>query len=91
VRTAGGGLNLFALNRDLAQPMRLELEVRSFPELRLADAQTLHDADLNAVNTKEQPNRVHPVTLRGVKVTGSSVRATLPAASWNVLRLVPAG
>jgi alpha-N-arabinofuranosidase len=89
VRTAEGGLNLFALNRDLAQTMRLEIEARSFPELRLADAETLHDADLNAVNTKEAPNRVHPVKLMGVKVTGTSVRATLPAASWTLLRLVP--
>jgi len=89
VRTEAGGLNLFALNRDLAQPMRLEVEARSFPQLRLADAETLHDADLNAVNTKQQPNRVRPVKLRGVKVAGTSVRATLPAASWNVLRLLP--
>jgi alpha-N-arabinofuranosidase len=89
VRTAAGGLNLFALNRDVAQPMRLDLEARSFPGLRLADAQTLHHTDLNAVNTKEAPNRVRPVRLTGVKVTGSILRATLPAASWTLLRLVP--
>jgi alpha-N-arabinofuranosidase len=91
VRTGEGGLNLFALNRDLAQTMRLEIEARGFPELRLADAETLHDADLDAVNTKAAPDRVRPVKLMGVRVTGTSVRATLPAASWTLLRLVPAG
>jgi len=90
VHTGGGALSLFVLNRDLEQPMRLEVECRGFPSLRLVNAQTLHDADLFATNTQEAPNRVSPAPLLGVSVHDQRVAATVPPASWTLLQFVPA-
>jgi alpha-N-arabinofuranosidase len=90
VRGADGGLTLFALNRDLHGPMHLEVEARSFPGLTLLSATTLHDADLKAVNSKAEPDRIVPQTLAGVAINGAHITAELPPASWSVLRFAPA-
>jgi alpha-N-arabinofuranosidase len=51
------------------------------------DALALCDANLEAVNTREQPERVKPSPLDGVAVEGQRLRAILPPASWNLIRL----
>jgi alpha-N-arabinofuranosidase len=91
VHDGKGGLTLFALNRALTGEMRLDVDARSFAGLAVASATTLHDADLDAVNTKDAPDRIAPRALAGVSVAGSKITATLPPASWSVIRLRPAG
>ena len=83
---------MFLLNRDLEQPIQLTAELRGFDGLSLADAQTLQDADLLAVNTAAEPDRIRPRRLDGVSVVqaanGSArIGAELPPASWTVVRL----
>jgi alpha-L-arabinofuranosidase len=90
VHAGGGALNLFALNRDLAQPMRLEAEARGFGAMKLVGATTLSNADLKAINTAGAPDTVHPAALGGVAVSGAKITAELPPASWNVLKFAPA-
>ena len=87
VHDGKGGLNLFALNRDLVGEMRIEVLARSFEGLELIAATTLHDADLDAVNTRDTPDRIVPKPLSGVAIDGSRITAVLPAASWSVIRL----
>jgi alpha-N-arabinofuranosidase len=53
----------------------------------VTDAQTTHDGDLKATNTKDTPDRIKPVALEGVSADGGAVTAELPPASWTVLRL----
>jgi alpha-N-arabinofuranosidase len=86
----GGGLNVFALNRDLKSEMRLEAEARSFGGLKLVEALTMHNPDLKAANTKDAPNRIVPRALAGVSADGGKITASLPPASWNILRFAPA-
>ena len=88
VHNDDGGLALFALNRDLEQPMEMTIDIRSFEGLRLHDATTLHHADLKATNTMESPDNVSPQTLSKIETNGGTLTATLPPASWNVVRLV---
>jgi alpha-L-arabinofuranosidase len=85
-----GGLTIFALNRDLAGTMSVEVSARGFVPLQPGVTQQLHHADLGAVNTKERPDNVSPIALAGVAVTGDQIRMTLAPASWNVIKLVPA-
>src|SRR5690606_9814764 len=80
-------LTLFALNRHLDEPIRINVSARGFSELALERAQTLHNGDLRAANTQDDPDRVRPEALQGVEIRGSEVVATLPAASWTVLRM----
>jgi alpha-N-arabinofuranosidase len=85
-----GGLTLFALNRHLAGEMRLEVTARGFDSLAVAGATTLHDADLKAANTRAAQERIKPATLTGISAEGGAIGATLPPASWSVIRLDPA-
>jgi alpha-N-arabinofuranosidase len=85
-----GFVTLFALNRHLEEPMELDAALNGFGALTLEEALTLHDADLAAANTKEQPERICPTALKDARVHGDRLRATLPPASWNVVRLAVA-
>ena len=90
VANDGGGLSVFALNRDLTGDMSVEVSARGFAPLKVGVAHQLHHADLSAFNSKDAPNKVAPAALAGVSVKGESIRMTLAPASWNLINLVPA-
>ncbi|MEO8009609.1 MAG: alpha-N-arabinofuranosidase [Betaproteobacteria bacterium] len=83
-----GALTLFALNRSLTEEMPLRVNAAGFSGLVVERALQLHDTDLKAVNTKDNPGRVKPSTLAGVQVEGNTLTATLLPASWNVIRVM---
>ncbi len=87
----GETVTLFALNRHLKESLPLAATLKGFAGLKVASATTLHCDDLAAVNTKKAPERVKPEALKGVAVTKREVRANLPPASWNVIRLATEG
>jgi alpha-N-arabinofuranosidase len=87
---ASGSLTLFALNRHLEEELSLEVTARGFAGLDIGQALELRHSDLEATNTRENPERVKPAPLAGVAVEGHRLRATLAPASWNVIRLTPA-
>jgi len=89
VHTGGHALSLFLLNRDLEQPMQVEVESRSFPGLRVVEAETLHNDDLEASNTRDAPDRVCPAPLQDCAVRDRLLTAKLPPASWTLIRLRP--
>jgi alpha-L-arabinofuranosidase len=68
LREDGKALTLFALNRSLDEAMPLEVAASGFGTLRLRAARQLHHADLKAVNTREDPMQVSPVSLDGVRI-----------------------
>jgi alpha-L-arabinofuranosidase len=81
------GLSLFALNRSLDQEMALDVTLKGFSGLALEDALELRDADLEAANTRKDPERIRPAPLDGISLEGARLRATLAPASWNLIRL----
>ena len=83
-----GALTLFALNRSLTEDMPLRVNAEGFSGLVVERALQLHDADLKAVNTKSNPDRVKPSALAGVRAEGNRLAATLKPASWNVIRVM---
>jgi alpha-L-arabinofuranosidase len=80
-------LSLFCLNRSLDESLPLVVDLRAFPGLAVEAWLQLAGSDLKAVNTKDAPDAVSPTLASGATVTDGTLRATLPAASWNVLRL----
>ncbi len=80
-----GNVTIFAVNRDLTEPMVLDLDLRSFGDLRPAMHSVLHHDDMKAENTESAPDVVKPVILPCPKPGEPLV---LPAASWNVIRFV---
>jgi alpha-N-arabinofuranosidase len=82
-----GALTLFALNRHLKEEAPLQIRAKEFAAFELAEALEMHDSDLEAVNTKANPDRIKPTALRKVSIEKDGVRATLAPASWTVIRL----
>ena len=89
LRQEDGGVVVFVLNRDLREVQDLQVELRGFETLQLAEWTLIHEADLNAVNDEAAPERVRPRTQHGAKFTGQVLTAPLPPTSWNMLRLIP--
>lgn len=84
-----GGITIFALNRDLQSTSPLEIDLRAFKPLKLAEWQTLTGADLTATNTESHPDRIRPTSQSGATLIQQTLHAPLPPASWNMLRLQP--
>jgi alpha-N-arabinofuranosidase len=78
---------VFALNRHLREPMPLSIALPGYGQPRAIESLQLCDADLQAANTREQPDRVQPAPLPTVQCAPDRVRATLQPASWNMIRL----
>jgi len=89
VADAQGGLKLLALNRHLTEALELDVSARGFASLAVAGATQLRHSDLHARNTQQAPDTVAPRPLDGVSIEGARIRATLPPASWNTIRLQP--
>ena len=82
-----GTLTLFALNRSLTEDTRVRVTLEGFSGVAIDAAFQLRDSDLKAANTRAQPDRVKPAVLTGIHVEDGHLSATLPPASWNVVRL----
>ncbi|MFM2091282.1 MAG: hypothetical protein RLZZ127_1771 [Planctomycetota bacterium] len=91
VRTTEGGVNLMLLNRSLDTAAALRVDCRGLPGLEVAGWEILHGDDLHAVNEETAPDRVRLRPATGAVVDGTTLRVTLPPASWSGLRLVPRG
>ena len=83
----GGFATLFLLNRHLQEDVALEVELRGLDAGSVVSAETLRHDDLSATNTKDAPERVAPAPLPGAALQDGVLRATLPAASWSVIRV----
>ena len=87
VSESGDALTIFAINRNLTEPLELTTVLRGFAKAEVIEWTTMHHADLKAVNTEQDPDNVIPQAATGAQVSGETLTATLPAASWNVIRL----
>ncbi len=84
-----GNVTIFCVNRSPDEPFLLRGDLRAFGPLRIAEHLLLHHDDLKAVNTEASPDTVAPTSVRDGVLDGGRLEVVLPAASWNVLRLVP--
>ncbi len=83
-----GNLTVFCLNRSQTDDLALELDLRAFDGLTLTEHILLHNEDVHAVNTADDPDRVRPEPGPGGRFDGSKGTVVIPALSWNVLRFV---
>lgn len=82
-------LAVFAVNRLQDRPLPVEVDVRRFPELVLAETHLLADDDIHASNTAEHPDRVRPRRLPDASVGDGRLRFVLPPVSWAAITLAP--
>ena len=81
-----GSVTVFCVNRDLSEPCLLDLDLRSFGDLRMTDHIILHHDDVKAINTEENPFNVAPATLPLTELDSGRAQIPIPPLSWNVLR-----
>jgi len=91
VQPRSGAITIFALNRHLEMKLHLTADFRGFGSLRVADWTILHHENLKTTNTQKNPEAVKPVRARGAHIRDGVLTATMPPASWNVMRLEPVG
>ena len=78
---------MFAVNRDQATPVVLDVGVRSLPSVSAASHVAISDDDPGAVSTLSSPDRVVKKTLEDPELDGGRLQAVLPPLSWNRIRL----
>jgi alpha-N-arabinofuranosidase len=80
---------LFVVNRAQDGPVALEVDLRAVAGGHTVEHLTLADDDPLAANTVDDQNRVRPRVHGDATLDGGRLRTTLPAISWNVLRVRP--
>jgi len=84
-----GELTIFAVNRDLHNELFIEADLRDFFDYKVGGHAVLTHADLKARNTLDKPHEVSPSWVEGsLQLDAATLQAALPAASWNVIRLL---
>ena len=84
---SAGELVLFAVNKDLEEDMELTMDLRQFSGYQILEHRILHDEDLYAVNTQQDPDRIRPKASTNSRVTEGTLHAVLKHKSWNMIRL----
>lgn len=83
---AAGAASVFLVNRSLTDEVTIEIDISGL-EMSEITAETLHDTDIHARNTLEDPDRVAPVPNSSARLQDGLVTITLPAVSWTAISL----
>lgn len=80
-------LVVFAVNKDLEEDMEVTCDLRQYADYKVREHIVLHDEDLKAVNTEDDPFRIRPEANGTSAMDGGLLTAVLKHKSWNVIRL----
>jgi alpha-L-arabinofuranosidase len=86
-----GEVAVFVVNRSETDEITCEIPLTGFGDLSVIEHLTIHDDDRSAVNSPDDPDRVVPKPVDGTIVQDGRCTATLPPASWHLIRLSPGG
>lgn len=87
VRAADGTVTVFAVNRSRTDALPLEVTLIGLELTTVTEHSALADADPDARNTLDEPERVVPHPVEGAALTDGTLTAVLEPLSWNVIRL----
>lgn len=87
VRAEDGTVTVFAVNRGQNDPLPLEVALSGLDLTRVVEHSVLADADPDARNTLDAPERVAPHAAEGTALKDGTLTAVLEPLSWNVIRL----
>jgi alpha-N-arabinofuranosidase len=87
VRAEDGTVTVFAVNRGQREALPLEVSLQGLQLKSVIEHTALSDADPEARNTLEDPERVTPHAATGTALQDGTLSAVLEPLSWNVIRL----
>ncbi|MGI5239739.1 alpha-N-arabinofuranosidase [Dactylosporangium sp. CA-139066] len=82
-----GDTAIFMVNRSLTEAVELAVDVSNLGQVYVVDAQTLHDDDIHAKNTLDDPERVGLKPNTSHSIGDGTLRITLPPVSWTAVTL----
>lgn len=80
-----GTLTFFAVNRHGDEPMAIDLSLEGFGEAKSVEHTLIKHQDLEATNTRENPDNVKPETTDDAVLSGNSVQVTVPPYSYSMI------
>ncbi|NEG54870.1 arabinosylfuranosidase ArfA [Bifidobacterium platyrrhinorum] len=92
VRGADGSMSVFVVNRSMDEATEFEVRLPEDGSFSAVTAWTLHDDDLSARNTLDDPERVtlhanESAAFDASDDSGHVVKVSLPAASWTAIQV----
>ncbi|MGW1537069.1 arabinosylfuranosidase ArfA [Streptomyces aureus] len=87
VRAEDGSVTVFAVNRSRTEALPLEVALGRTGLTRVVGHSALADADPDAVNSRDDPERVTPHQVEGTTLRDGTLGAVLEPLSWNMIRL----
>ena len=78
---------IFAVNKHMTEDAETTIDLRSFEGYRVVSHTVVHDEDLDAVNTEQDPDRIVPISVGGTKAENGILETVFRHKSWNVIRL----
>lgn len=87
VRAEDGSVTVFAVNRSRSEALPLEVALSGLGLTSVVEHSVLADADPDARNTLDAPERVAPHPAEGTALQDGTLTAVLEPLSWNVIRL----
>ncbi|MEV0688597.1 alpha-N-arabinofuranosidase [Streptomyces sp. NPDC050388] len=87
VRADDGTVTVFAVNRSRTGALPLEIALGRLGPTAVVEHTVLADADPDARNTLDEPERVVPHPAEGTALADGRLTAVLEPLSWNVIRL----
>jgi alpha-N-arabinofuranosidase len=88
---AGGASAVFLVNRSQDAAVTVTVDVRALGADSLVDASTLHDADPDAANTLEEPERIALQPNKTARLADGLLTIELPPISWTAVELAAKG
>ena len=83
-----GELTLLAVNRHRNEPSQWTVTLHGLPPMRILEHVTVGAAERPGLaSTPQTPDAVTPRPVTATAVTGATVTAEVPPASWNLIRL----
>lgn len=82
-----GRAAVFLVNRSQEAIATVTVDLADFGRAELLEALTLADAELDAKNTLEQPERVRLAANASARADGTQLTIELPAVSWTAISL----
>jgi alpha-N-arabinofuranosidase len=88
VRDESGGVVIFVVNRSLDYEIDATIDLAQFgPVSQILEAVTMSGPDYMLTNSADAPDRVTPQPNTTALIEGATVRVTLPAVSWSMIRV----
>jgi alpha-N-arabinofuranosidase len=82
-----GTLTFFAVNRHGQEPMAIDLSLERFGTAKSVEHVLIKHDDLEAKNTKDNPDNVKPRKTDDAVLEGNAVRVTVPPYSYSMIRI----